>query len=285
MSDIKEAATVLTDEQIETVMNLAHSWALAAYHKALAMPFEDIDAIKGRMREALSGRAATSAPVAGVESLKRHSHTDGNWNVIEYYLAADVERLLAQAGATAEPSLAIDGWMVDGSLIYRLNDKGVNCDEINVTMVNGSRANDARHDAAVELLTELTSITQVPAAEVRAEDLKAIEDAVDVLDAFGNLPDGMMHPGPWNSRKAEDKIKAAREAISNLRSLAQQSTADKASEVRAAYERAAMVCQNMYEDGEGGAACSVAADRIRALAAPSTADSAGTGAMGEGAEA
>jgi hypothetical protein len=42
--------------------------------------------------------------------------------------------------------------------------------------------------------------------------------------------------------------------------------AEQVAAVRAAYEKAAMVCQNMYEDGEGGAACSVAADRIRFLA-------------------
>jgi hypothetical protein len=42
--------------------------------------------------------------------------------------------------------------------------------------------------------------------------------------------------------------------------------AEQVAAVRAAYEKAAMVCQNMYEDGEGGAGCAVAADRIRALA-------------------
>jgi hypothetical protein len=68
------------------------------------------------------------------------------------------------------PAELTDGWLIDGSLIYRLNAEGVNCDEINVTMVNGSRAKGACHDAAVELLTELRAIER----EVR---LTAVREA------------------------------------------------------------------------------------------------------------
>jgi hypothetical protein len=51
---------------------------------------------------------------------------------------------------------------------------------------------------------------------VRAADLDAIKAAIDALDAFGNLPDSMIHPSAWNQYDAEVKIKAAREALSKL---------------------------------------------------------------------
>lgn len=46
-------------------------------------------------------------------------------------------------------------WLRDSSLLYRLNDdvRPTNCDEINITMANGSREPLARADAAARLLT------------------------------------------------------------------------------------------------------------------------------------
>lgn len=53
----------------------------------------------------------------------------------------------------------------------------------------------------------------VKAVNSHEQLVAALRQVADVLDAFGNLPDGMMHPSPWNDHKAEDKIKAARAAL------------------------------------------------------------------------
>lgn len=55
---------------------------------------------------------------------------------------------IAGAEATGNPR----DWMVDGSLLYRLGDDGANCDEINVTMIHGSRGALEREAAAAGLL-------------------------------------------------------------------------------------------------------------------------------------
>jgi hypothetical protein len=53
-------------------------------------------------------------------------------------------------------------------------------------------------------------MTEQEAIRVLRERLLAV---TDVLDAFGNLSDGMLHPQPWNKHGAEEKIKAARETL------------------------------------------------------------------------
>jgi len=55
------------------------------------------------------------------------------------------------------------GWLIDGSLLYRLNEYGSNCDEINVTQTNGSRDPMFREFAAKALLKRITA-PQEPAA-------------------------------------------------------------------------------------------------------------------------
>ncbi len=50
-----------------------------------------------------------------------------------------------------------DGWLQDGSLLYRLTDERYpqNRDEINVTMADGSRSIEARTRRASELLERI----------------------------------------------------------------------------------------------------------------------------------
>lgn len=67
-------------------------------------------------------------------------------------------------------------WLVSGGLIYRLRD-GVNCDEINVAMVDGSRDTDHRHGKANALLALLATTVQ-PVVEAASERVKQLEHIV-----------------------------------------------------------------------------------------------------------
>jgi len=56
----------------------------------------------------------------------------------------------------------------------------------------------------------MTTTTQQGAS---AELIRVLKDVTDVLDIFGDLGDGQMDPAVWRAAKAEEKIKAAREAL------------------------------------------------------------------------
>lgn len=83
-------------------------------------------------------------------------------------------------------------WQVDGGLVYRLKN-GVNCDEINVTMANGSRGNDERYAAASAVLVAISALATTstePAAPAILEAISwhagerddlTLEDAVEAL--------------------------------------------------------------------------------------------------------
>lgn len=53
----------------------------------------------------------------------------------------------------------------------------------------------------------------VRACNAHDQLVAALKAVTDVLDAFGNLPDGLMHPSPWNQHKVEEKVAAARAAL------------------------------------------------------------------------
>lgn len=62
----------------------------------------------------------------------------------------------AQRVTQSQPLKASSDWLMDGGLLYRLNDRGTNCDEINVTMAGGLRTEAARVERAGEILNMLT---------------------------------------------------------------------------------------------------------------------------------
>ncbi|MCA8237698.1 hypothetical protein [Burkholderia cenocepacia] len=78
--------------------------------------------------------------------------------------AAHLRALLAP---TQQPSGDTTGWLQSGSLLYRLTDERhpQNCDEISVTMANGSRNDVDRAARASEILALLT-VAQQPSGEV-----------------------------------------------------------------------------------------------------------------------
>ena len=63
----------------------------------------------------------------------------------------------AQRVTQSQTLKASSGWLIDGGLLYRLNDEGANCDEINVTMAGGLRTEAARVERAGEVLNMLTN--------------------------------------------------------------------------------------------------------------------------------
>jgi len=68
---------------------------------------------------------------------------------------AELERELAEAKA-AVPVLPTD-WLIHGSLLYRLSEHEVNCDEINITMADGSRKEAPRRQRAEAILAMLAA--------------------------------------------------------------------------------------------------------------------------------
>lgn len=62
--------------------------------------------------------------------------------------------IAADRALQGEQEAPKNDWLIDGSLLYRLNDdiRPSNCDEINVTMAHGSRAEDVKNRRALALL-------------------------------------------------------------------------------------------------------------------------------------
>lgn len=96
----------------------------------------------------------------------------------------ELEGLLASVGVSAQRVTqsqtlkASSGWLIDGGLLYRLNDEGANCDEINVTMACGLRTEAARVELAEAILNMLTI---QKAADHIEQDLKMVA----VQEPFG----------------------------------------------------------------------------------------------------
>jgi hypothetical protein len=79
-------------------------------------------------------------------------------------------------------------WLIVDGLLYRLNEYGVNCDEINVTMANGSRKDGSRNERAQALL-KLLSAGALPAPVVQQPSRN------EVLEAAAELCDGYKFEG------------------------------------------------------------------------------------------
>lgn len=73
-----------------------------------------------------------------------------------------------------------DGWLQDGSLLYRLTDDAhpVNRDEINVTMANGSRSAEARARRAGDLLDSIRAGQAALFAAADTSELPKVPDSV-----------------------------------------------------------------------------------------------------------
>lgn len=110
----------------------------------------------------------------------------------------------AQRVTQSQPLKASSDWLIDGGLLYRLNDRGTNCDEINVTMAGGLRTEAARVERAGAILNMLKAVQQ-------AED--HIEQPIEMVAAPAelNLDDyyckGCGRIGEIEGLNAQDKEK------------------------------------------------------------------------------
>lgn len=116
-------------------------------------------------------------------------HCNGNLNdPVQCWEIAIIEQAIsaleADLTAKVEP-VGSNGWLIDGSLLYRLED-GINCDEINVTQAGGSRDLVIRGFTAKALLDLIAKPKQAeaPAGFV----LVPIEPTVDMLKAYMAVP-------------------------------------------------------------------------------------------------
>lgn len=195
MSDIKAAATVLTDERIDRAIMKS-----ALFDNAFPTNDALHDFARWIEREVLAQAGVTAEPEGLAQSEKPHDLT------------------------IREAFDAVGGWMNGGEMGYPSFGSFEALSIYTTKMIRcffGNKAWHERNDA------------QVPAAEVRA-----VEQRLDEMQAI------IRAGSYWNGNeqafadKTESDVAMLDDLLSDvfrkLRSLAQQSTADKASEVRAA---------------------------------------------------
>ena len=123
------------------------------------------------MSEAL--RKAAQAALTALENL------DGIDTETECVTICVGDEINALRAALAEPEqsepVPSDGWLQEGSLLYRLtNDRHAeNRDEINVTMADGSRSEASRTRRAGELLDRIRETRREPLSDEQIQAIRA----------------------------------------------------------------------------------------------------------------
>lgn len=268
-ADAPAAATVLTDERIA---------GLAEFTDRSIREHADFRDDIGRLSTA--------------DSRTRKALRKEIYDTIDARVRNAVKAALAHAGVTAEP---VD---LHNAIMNLPADVPKSCGSHDLMLAYKIGHRDARHAAAELALSAISA--QVPAAEVRAA---ALEEAAKLVDTFVSE---QMDP---------ERMECGLLIADTIRSLAHQSTADKASEVSAAewqpiatvpmdgsevllylpapYNRVVKarwfdIWENWIEgefpdphDEYCGIGSLLPTYWMNLPAAPSTADSAGTGAMGE----
>ena len=107
----------------------------------------------------------------------------------------DMEAQLSAIGAGGVEPLrqqAEDGWIQDGHLLYRLTDghRPRNRDEINVTMANSSRTEEARTRRASELLHAIRAAAPLGGEEVLAQRIATLAAQTKQAAAAPAVPQG-----------------------------------------------------------------------------------------------
>lgn len=107
-------------------------------------------------------------------------HAEG-WNIKSDYRPGIIKLIAERITETKTDN---SGWLRSGSLLYRLTDESrpENCDEINVTMADGSRESEPREKRALQLLGMLGQ---------NAKLTEALRWALEWIDA---VPDNVLLP-------------------------------------------------------------------------------------------
>jgi hypothetical protein len=213
------------------------------------------------------------------EALEAAGFVIGNGDVAHMnhpiYFARAIERVLAKAAPAAPVQTELSGDAIDTIAINAGIEVGGTFKEIPVTSLS-------KYARAV--LKHACVAAPVQAEQAQAEPVKLPSTPEEMIAFIGSqfeMREDAEDPSRVRFVLTVHDLLSAFDWWFDGAPPALPAQAEQAAAVRANYERAAQVCQNMYEDGEGGAGCAVAADRIRALAAPGTATSNDTGALGE----
>jgi hypothetical protein len=99
--------------------------------------------------------------------------------------AAEAAAAWNRRTVAVEPKQEMAAWLVDGGLIYALNEYGSNHNEINVTMVNGSRSKYACNVEAHRLVAVLSNADERKTDEQRVKHANLIGMAQS-MDMFRN---------------------------------------------------------------------------------------------------
>lgn len=144
-------ALILANDRPSTIGDDLYQWA----HDAEDM----IRRLHARVQELEKDRGNAKRLVSKIwdkhpEARGAIEEGTGAWLVF----GQDVETsgVSAQRVTQSQPLKASSDWLIEGGLLYRLNDRGTNCDEINVTMAGGLRTEAARVERAEAILNMLT---------------------------------------------------------------------------------------------------------------------------------
>ncbi len=105
------------------------------------------------------------------------------------WAGVDAQGLRDGAASAGSEPVAVDGWLHENGLLYRLTDERHPCnrDEINVTMADGSRSIDSRSRRALELLDRIRAAHPSPPGGMVSE--QALRKVLSVVQRY-LPPDG-----------------------------------------------------------------------------------------------
>lgn len=192
-------ALILVNDRPSTIGDDLYQWALDAEDmiRRLHTRVEEIEKDRGNAKRLVS-KIWNQHPEA------RGTIEEGTGAWLVFGQDVETSGVSAQRVTQSQPLKASSDWLIDGGLLYRLNDEGTNCDEINVTMAGGLRTEAARVERAGEILNMLKAVQQ-------AED--CIEQPLEMVAAPAelNLDDyyckGCGRIGEIEELNAQDKEK------------------------------------------------------------------------------
>ena len=144
-------ALILADDRPSAIGDGLYQWALDAEDmiRRLHYRVEGLEKDRGNAK-CLVSKIWNQHP----EARDTIEKATGAWLVFGHDVETD--GVSAQRVTQSQTLKASSDWLIEGGLLYRLNDEGTNCDEINVTMAGGLRTEAARVERAEAILNMLT---------------------------------------------------------------------------------------------------------------------------------